>query len=160
MDAFTLGLLSNDEVIEVNQDALGKQGAPVSRSGLLEVWAKQLEDGSKAVGLFNRGNAEAAVTAKWADLGIQGKRTVRDLWRQRDLGTFDRAFSARVAPHGAVMVKVTGETQRTLRWRRRSPRSGPISGFRESGQCGTSGASAISAYSTASFRRASPRMGR
>ena len=106
-DPFTLNLLTNDEVIDVNQDPLGKQAAPVSRDGPLEVWSKNLEDGARAVGLFNRGRAEANVEAKWSDLGVRGKQTVRDLWRQRDVGDYADSYSATVPPHGVVLVKIT-----------------------------------------------------
>src|SRR5438552_12942763 len=64
LDDFTLNLLTNDEVLEVNQDPLGKQAARVAQNDDLEVWAKDLEDGSKAVGLFNRGESDASVAAK------------------------------------------------------------------------------------------------
>jgi alpha-galactosidase len=74
LDEFTLGLLENDEVIEVNQDPLGRQAARVAKNGMLEVWAKDMEDGSKAVGLFNRGSGEASITANWADLGLSGEQ--------------------------------------------------------------------------------------
>ena len=94
LDDFTLGLLTNDEVIEVDQDPLGKAALRVSKQGPLEVWAKDMEDGTKAVGLFNRGEREAAVTANWGDLGLAGRQIVRDLWRQKDLGTFEDRFSA------------------------------------------------------------------
>jgi alpha-galactosidase len=86
LDEFTLSLLTNDEVLEVNQDPLGRQAARVVQEGMLEVWDKDMEDGSKAVGLFNRGSREASVAVKWSDLGVSGERTVRDLWRQQDLG--------------------------------------------------------------------------
>lgn len=107
LDSFTLGLLTNDEVIAIDQDSLGKQATRVCKSGGLSVWAKELEDGSKAVGLFNLGDSENEVTATWADLGISGKCAVRDLWRQKDLGLFEREFQARVAPHGVVLVKIS-----------------------------------------------------
>lgn len=106
LDPFTLSLLSNAEVIAVNQDALGKQAAPVAKHGDVEVWAKDMEDGSKAIGLFNRGEKEVVVTASWADLGLHGRHTVRDLWRQKDLGKFDHEFHASVGPHGAEMFLV------------------------------------------------------
>lgn len=107
MDDFTINLLSNDEVLAVDQDSLGRQAARAAKDDLLEVWAKDLEDGSKAVGLFNRGEGEARVTAKWPDLGISGKQTVRDLWRQKDLGQFDNAFDANVPRHGVVLIKIS-----------------------------------------------------
>jgi alpha-galactosidase len=107
MDDFTVSLLTNDEIIEVDQDPLGKPGWRVSRSGGLEVWKRPLEDGSIAVGLFNRGEKTTTVTADWNDLGIHGNQKVRDLWRQQDLGNFDGKFSSEVGRHGVVMVKIS-----------------------------------------------------
>jgi len=106
MDDFTLNLLSNDEVLEVDQDPLGRQAARVAQNGPLEVWAKDMEDGSKAVGLFNRGYSEASVTANWSDLGLTGKQKVRDLWRQKELGEFTGSFTAAVPRHGVELVRV------------------------------------------------------
>jgi alpha-galactosidase len=105
LDEFTLNLLTNDEVLDVNQDPLGCQAARVAQNGMLEVWAKDLEDGSKAVGLFNRGSSEESITANWADLGLTGGQTVRDLWRQKDLGKFTGEFEAKVGRHGVVLLK-------------------------------------------------------
>jgi alpha-galactosidase len=65
-----------------------------------------MEDGSKAVGLFNRGDSETSVTANWSDLGLAGKQEVRDLWRQKDLGEFTGSFTASVPRHGVVLVRV------------------------------------------------------
>lgn len=107
LDEFTLNLLTNDEVLDVSQDPLGRQAARISQDGPLEVWAKELEDGSKAVGLFNRGEDAAPVTVKWAALGISGKKMVRDLWRQENLGKFNGQFQAQVPRHGVVLVKVS-----------------------------------------------------
>jgi len=107
MDAFTLGLLSNDEILAVSQDPLGKQASRVWKEGDWEIWEKDMEDGSKAAGIFNRSEIDAHVPAKWADLKISGKQSVRDLWRQKDLGTFDGTFETVVPRHGAVMVKIS-----------------------------------------------------
>jgi alpha-galactosidase len=106
LDDFTLGLLTNDEVLGVNQDPLGKQAGRVAKNGDLEVWAKDMEDGSKAVGLFNRGKAETKVTARWSDLGLTGKQKVRNLWSQKDLGNFKEKFEASVPKHGVVLVRI------------------------------------------------------
>lgn len=106
LDDFTLGLLTNDEVIDVDQDPLGKPGRRLTKTGDLEVWARELEDGSLAVGLFNRGGSPAVITASWADLGLQGKRRVRDLWRQKDIGVLEETFEAAVAGHGVVLVRM------------------------------------------------------
>lgn len=121
LDEFTWNLLTNDEVIAVNQDSLGRQAKVVSEQGEkialrrpgrdqermitpLQVWARPLADGSQAVGLFNLGDDRAEVTVRWSDLGITGQQTVRDLWRQKDLGEFNDQFALDVAPHGAEMV--------------------------------------------------------
>ncbi|HLP75328.1 MAG TPA: NPCBM/NEW2 domain-containing protein, partial [Candidatus Paceibacterota bacterium] len=106
LDDFTLGLLTNDEVIEVNQDPLGRQASRVVQTGSLEVWAKDLEDGSKVVGLFNRGSREKAVSVNWSDLGLSGEQVVRDLWRQQDLGKFTGQFESKVGRHGVVLVRI------------------------------------------------------
>jgi len=108
LDDFTLGLLTNDDVIDVDQDPLGKPGRRILRNGSLEIWARDLEDGSKAVGLFNRGEGVAAVTAAWTDLGLTGRQMVRDLWRSKDLGVCDGSFTAYVARHGVVLVRFYG----------------------------------------------------
>lgn len=109
LDPFTLSLLSNDEVLDVDQDPLGQQASPVSRdsTAMIEVWSKSLVDGSKAVGLFNRSENETTVTASWSDLKLTGRQTVRDLWRQKNLGHFDGNFHATVPSHGVVLLKIS-----------------------------------------------------
>jgi len=106
MDEFTLSLLTNDEVLEVDQDPLGRQAHRVAQKGYLEIWAKKMEDGSVAAGLFNRDETPKVVTASWADLGVSGKMRVRDLWRQKDLGIFNDRFEAQVPRHGVVLVRL------------------------------------------------------
>jgi len=107
LDDFTLNLLTNDEVLAVNQDPLGRQARRLTVYGPREVWAKDLADGSTAVGLFNRADdGPRTVTVEWSDLGIRGPRRVRDLWRQRDLGVFDGEFRAPVLVHGVVLVRI------------------------------------------------------
>ncbi len=121
IDDFTMGLLSNDEVIAVNQDPLGHQARRIAKADGREVWEKELEDGSRAVGLFFVGedtkdalrsfpweeSASAKISVTGASLGIRGKFSVRDLWRQKDLGTFGESFAAEVPYHGVVLIKVT-----------------------------------------------------
>src|ERR1022692_2593654 len=104
---FTLNVLENDEVLAVSQDSLGKQAATIVKDGDVRILAKDLEDGSKAVGLFNTGtNGTVTVTVKWWDLNISGKQSVRDLWRQKSLGQFSDEFEFVVAPHSAELVEV------------------------------------------------------
>jgi alpha-galactosidase len=113
LDEFTLGLLTNDEVLEVDQDPQGRQAARVAKAGEAEVWAKELAGGARAVGLFNRHDGEVrTVAVRWADLGLKGRCRVRDLWRQEDLGVFQDKFSAPVLVHGVVLVRVTPEGAR------------------------------------------------
>jgi alpha-galactosidase len=92
----------------VDQDALGRQGERVAKNGDLEVWARQLKDGSRAVVLLNRGAAEQQISANWEDLGYPNSigASVHDLWQHKDLGKFTGKFSAAVAPHGVVMITV------------------------------------------------------
>ena len=120
LDDFTMNLLTNDEVIAVNQDPLGKQAGCIVNKNGEEIWAKELEDGSMAVGLFFVGEDSkdpvnsfpwadkdsSKITVRASDLGINGKFTVRDLWRQRDLGTFQNSFSADVPYHGVVLLRI------------------------------------------------------
>ena len=107
MDDFDLNLVTNDEVLAVHQDPLGKAADRVSKNGELEVWSRPMADGSLAVGLFNRDEMDMKVGVKWNELGVRGKQAVRDLWRQKDLGTFDGEFSSVVPRHGTLFVKVT-----------------------------------------------------
>jgi len=106
IDEFTMNLLTNDEVLEVNQDPLGEQARRVAKEGTSEVWAKKMEDGSLAVGLFNRNEVAQTVTAKLSDLHVEGKVRVRDLWRQKDLGVFEDTFGTEIPRHGVVLVRL------------------------------------------------------
>ena len=106
MNDFTLALLTNDEVLAVNQDPLGRQAGRVKQEGTGEVWAKPLYDGTLAVGLFNRGNAAATIRVTWAELKLSGRQPVRDLWQQKNLGDFRDAFETSVAVHGATLLKI------------------------------------------------------
>ena len=106
MTAETLEILTNPEVVAVDQDQAGIQGYPVAQEGPLDVWVKPLWDGGKAVGLFNRGESAMPVTAQFRDIGIGDQANVRDLWAKRDLGVVQNRFTAVVPKHGVVLVKV------------------------------------------------------
>ena len=106
MDKFTVDLLSNDEVLDINQDPLGKSAGRVAMTGDLEVWSRPLFDGTTAVALVNSSTEEATVKANWNDIGVTGKQRVRDLWLHKDVGTFDGSYSVLVPAHGVVVVKV------------------------------------------------------
>ncbi|NPV82463.1 MAG: alpha-galactosidase [Candidatus Aminicenantes bacterium] len=108
LDDFTLNLLTNAEVLEIDQDPLGRQAEKVVEGDDYQVWARELEDGSRAVGLFNLDAYEhRKVAVDFASLGLEaGSYRVRDLWRQQDLGVFSGRFEAEVPPHGVVLVRL------------------------------------------------------
>ena len=114
-DPWTLALLTNPEVLAVNQDSLGAAGGPVSQQDGLEVWSKKLADGSLAVGLFNRGDLEDTITADWSRLGITGRYAVRDLWLRKDVGRFSDRYAASVPSHGVVLLRLTRTRPSSLR---------------------------------------------
>ncbi len=107
LDPFTLSLLTNDEVLAIDQDSLVKAARRISKEGETQVWARPLEDGGIAVGLFNLAEDEGPVRLHWEALGLKGRYRVRDLWRQKDLGRFEGSFQAVVPRHGVVLVKLT-----------------------------------------------------
>jgi alpha-galactosidase len=112
-----LDLITNDEVIALDQDPLVRPATRVSQHGarggrgtpssLTEVWVRELKDGSRAAGLFNRGEKEAEVTLIWDEAKLSGNWTARDLWQHKNLGTFDAKVALPVPPHGAVLLKLS-----------------------------------------------------
>ncbi len=108
LDDFTLNLLTNDEVIAIDQDVLGKQATPVLIDGDVQVWVKELADGNKAVGIFNLGEEVIDYTLTFDKSGLPGKAKLRDVWRQKELGTFESSFDMKIPAHGVVLVRVAG----------------------------------------------------
>ena len=106
LDAFTLNVLCNAEVIGVDQDPLGRQAKILRQTRDEFVLVKDLDDGSKAVGLFNLGQHSAKLAISWSELGLGGKPQVRDLWRQKDLGKFAKEYRAEVPRHGVALVRI------------------------------------------------------
>ena len=106
LDEFTLNVLCNAEVIDVNQDALGKQAKPIVMDDETILLAKPLEDGSLAVGMFNLLEQPREITVTWNQLGLEGPHRVRDVWRQRDIGEKDGSYSVEVARHGVMFVRM------------------------------------------------------
>jgi alpha-galactosidase len=106
MSPTILAILTNREVIAVDQDKEGKQGQRVAKSGDQEIWVKPLFDGGQAIGLFNRGSAPAQMSVKWTDLGMSSAPTkMRDVWSHRDVKADSGAYSATVPAHGVVMLR-------------------------------------------------------
>jgi alpha-galactosidase len=103
-DEFAESLITNDEVLAINQDSRCAGARRVSAADGLEVWTKELANGSRAVGFFNRSGAAATVTLAWKDAGLSGKQSARDLWQRKDLGEFADSMSQPVQAHGAVLL--------------------------------------------------------
>jgi alpha-galactosidase len=110
MSATTKAILTNKDVIDIDQDPLGKQGTMVATAGSnLEIWSKQLSGtNARAVALFNRSGAAASMSVTWTQAGLPaGAATVRDLYAQKDLGSFTDSYKADSVPsHGVVMLKI------------------------------------------------------
>lgn len=106
IDSFTKDLLCNPEVLDVDQDPLGKAATRRSKDGVTEVWARPLHDGTLAVGLFNRGFEKARVAATWKDLGLSGPQPVRDCWKRIDLEKANGLVSFEIPAHGAALLKI------------------------------------------------------
>jgi alpha-galactosidase len=102
----TIALLTNKEVIAIDQDKLGKQGDRVWVEGPLEIWARDLAGGGKAVALFNRHPQPMPMQVTFGQVGFKGAVTVRDLWAAKDLGKIDH-YEAVVPGHGVVMLRVS-----------------------------------------------------
>lgn len=107
MSAETKELLTNPDIIAVDQDAKGIQGHRVWHEGPLEIWARPLADGSQAVGLFNRTGSAMAMTLDFSTIGLNGPVKLRDLWERKDLGAVKASYTAEVPHHGVVMLRVT-----------------------------------------------------
>jgi alpha-galactosidase len=108
LDAYSLQTLTNPEIIAINQDAAGNVAQKIRDDGDLEVFSRELADGSHAVLLLNRGAATANITfSPRADMEVAMDRySVRDLWQRRDLGTYDIAFTAEVQSHEARVFRI------------------------------------------------------
>lgn len=110
LDPFTLNLLTNDEVLAVNQDPMGSQAVPVRVTDTYEVWSRVLENGDMAVGLFNKTTGPLYVPVDMADLGAGGKWRMRDLWRQTDLGLVRGHFEMLARSHGVRFIRLAAKT--------------------------------------------------
>ena len=102
-----LAILTNHDVIAVDQDKDGKQGKQVWKSGEQEIWSRPLAGGAFAVALFNRATAEAKVSVRWTDIGITRNWHVRDLWLHQDSEWPGPEYSVTIPAHGVVMLRLS-----------------------------------------------------
>jgi len=107
LDDFTLNLLTNDEVLNINQDALAKQAKRIKGDHTFQLFVKDLEDGSKAVGLFNLSEAPLKYTFQTEDLKLFGNYLFRDVWRQQDLVKKGKKLNTEIPPHGVVLLRIS-----------------------------------------------------
>ncbi|HEY0761933.1 MAG TPA: glycoside hydrolase family 27 protein [Pyrinomonadaceae bacterium] len=107
MSPETLAILTNREVIAVDQDKLGKQGSQSWKSGDHEIWTRHLSGGDMAVAFFNRGKDEAKIGVKWSDIGAPAKRKARDLWLHQTVDASAPDYTATVAGHGVVLIRIS-----------------------------------------------------
>lgn len=103
----TIALLTNRDVIAVDQDPAGKQGDRVSAEGPIEIWARSLADGSKAVGIFNRHPSSMTTQVDFRQLGFNGAVKAKDLWSSKDLGKISGPYTATIPGHGVLFLRVS-----------------------------------------------------
>jgi hypothetical protein len=112
INADTKSVMTNSEVIAIDQDPLAKQGTKVSDSGGLQVYSKVLSGtGRRAVLLLNRSMATATITVRFADLGLGATVSVRDVWAATDLGSKSTSYAASVASNDSLLLIVTDAAQ-------------------------------------------------
>ncbi|WPV63942.1 alpha-L-arabinofuranosidase C-terminal domain-containing protein [Chitinophaga sp. LS1] len=110
LDSFTLNLLTNDEVIAIDQDTLGKQAVRVKDN----IWVKELSDGSKAIGIFNLDTVYRDITLSFKEVGLPSKVLLHNVWRQRDERFCTDSFRAKIPPHGVKLLKAFPVIQSTI----------------------------------------------
>jgi hypothetical protein len=107
LDPFTLSLLTNDEVIAIDQDALGKEARQTFKNETYQVWTKELEDGNKAIGIFNTSEKYQTIRLNKAESGFGSYTKIRDLWRQTDIISKGPELIVKVPPHGVLLLKIS-----------------------------------------------------
>lgn len=106
MDDFTMGLLTNDEVIEVNQDLLGKQATLIYENADIQVWRKELENNKQVIAVYNLGRKATSISLDFKVLGLKDEVSFRDLWKQEDIGTFKQKYTLTLPRHGCKLLKI------------------------------------------------------
>ncbi|MDB5008569.1 MAG: putative Ig protein [Mucilaginibacter sp.] len=106
LDRFTLGLLTNNEVLAIDQDALGKEASQEFKNDDYQIWVKDLEDGGKAIGIFNTSDKYQTITLKRNGDELKGYNKIRDVWQQKYIIANGSDYNVKVAPHGVMLVRV------------------------------------------------------
>ncbi|MCD4746034.1 MAG: glycoside hydrolase family 27 protein [Bacteroidales bacterium] len=100
-------ILTNKEVIAIDQDVLGKQGYKIRDDGDFEVWYKPMESENIAICFLNRSTNAKEINIDWNSLDIKNNYKIRDLWKKKDVGTTNEKFSGTIEPHGVILLKLT-----------------------------------------------------
>jgi len=103
----TVKILTNRDVIAIDQDLLGRQGRRVRKDGDVEIWTKPLSGGATAIGVFNRSASEASTTLRCGDFQACGGHRIRDLWAQADRGAFGETYAVSIPSHGVALLRVS-----------------------------------------------------
>ncbi|MFL6352610.1 MAG: glycoside hydrolase family 27 protein [Bryobacteraceae bacterium] len=106
MSESTLAMLTNAEVIAVDQDGAAQPVKRMVQNGNFEVWTRPLQDGSTAIGLFNRDTQAKTVSVTWSALGLSGHLKARDLWKHEDVPISGDTYTATVPKHGVILLRV------------------------------------------------------
>lgn len=107
LDQFTLNLITNDEVLSIDQDALGKEAQRLLNKDSIQVYVKELSDGNHAIGVFNIGHSYKNFSLSFDEIGLPGKYIVRDVWRQRNRQDKSNRIEIKVPPHGVFLAKLS-----------------------------------------------------
>ena len=92
-------------MLDINQDRLAKPAKLAYKQDGIEVLVKEMNDGSKAFGIFNFNDSTTVANIDWPTLGLAGEQALRDVWRQQDIGSYEDSFSASIRPHGVVVIR-------------------------------------------------------
>ncbi|WP_406208440.1 carbohydrate-binding protein [Streptomyces sp. NBC_01017] len=133
LDSYGLSLLTNREVIALNQSS-APPAEPVTASDPQQVWAAKNPDGTYTVALFNLSDAPASVTANWPTLGFKGKASVRDVWNKENLGSYTDKITQALPAHGSRLFTVTPRGT-DLAWTAYEAEAGTLSGNASVADC-------------------------
>ena len=107
LDDFTVNLLTNDEVLAIDQDPLGMQADQMTNNDKYQIWLKKLDGGNFAIAVFNLSENYLEIKVPLKDYGLMGKWLIRDLWRQKNMGVYDHNFDSKIPPHGVNLYKLS-----------------------------------------------------
>ncbi len=106
LDEFTKNLITNDEVIAIDQDVTGKQAVPIIKENGIEVWQKILDGDKIAIGIFNLNDENVSYALNLNEINFEKSVLIRDVWKQKDIGVFQNKFDAVIPSHGVKLLVI------------------------------------------------------